>query len=86
MLKKALFVGGALVLLLGLAFGRDACSYISTTVDRVQASVKSHIPPEVEIERARQGGTRRVADFHDRPVEGEWRLHPHRPGLPRHER
>ncbi len=54
MLKKALFVGGALVLLLGLAFGRDACSYISTTVDRVQASVKSHIPPEVEIERARK--------------------------------
>ena len=42
------------MLLAGLFFGRDACSYITTAVDRVQTTVKSSIPVEVEIERARK--------------------------------
>lgn len=54
MLKKALLVGGAIVLLLGLFFGRDACSYLSTSAGWVKDTVKSNVPIEFQIERARQ--------------------------------
>lgn len=54
MLKKALLVGGAIVLLLGLFFGRDACSYVSTSAGWVKDTVKSNVPIEFQIERARQ--------------------------------
>jgi hypothetical protein len=53
MLKKSLLVGGALVLLLGLFFGRDACSYLTTSAGWVKDTVKSNIPIEMEISRAR---------------------------------
>jgi chromosome segregation ATPase len=54
MLKKSLVVGGALVLLLGLFFGRDACSYLTTSAGWVKDTVKTNVPIEFQIDRARQ--------------------------------
>jgi DNA repair exonuclease SbcCD ATPase subunit len=54
MLKKSLVVGGAVVLLLGLFFGRDACSYLTTSVGWVKDTVKTNVPIEFQIDRARQ--------------------------------
>jgi hypothetical protein len=54
MLKKALFVGGGAVLLAALFFGRDAVSYISTSVAHVHQSFKDSVPIEFELERARK--------------------------------
>jgi chromosome segregation ATPase len=54
MLKKALFIGGGLALLAVLFFGRDAVSYISTSVAKLHESVKDSVPIEFEIERARK--------------------------------
>lgn len=54
MLKKGLLIGGALVLLLGLFFGRDAMSYTKTSLGWVQQSVREAVPVEFEINRARQ--------------------------------
>ena len=53
MLKKLLIVGGGVALLLALFFGRDACSYVSTSVDWVRQSAKRAIPVDAEINRAR---------------------------------
>lgn len=53
MLKKTIMVGGALLLLMGLFFGRDACSYLATTVGKVHQTVKNSVPVEFEISRAR---------------------------------
>jgi hypothetical protein len=56
MFKKLVYVTGGTVLLLSLMalfFGRDACSYFSTTVGKVHQSVKDSVPIEFEIERAR---------------------------------
>jgi chromosome segregation ATPase len=53
MLKKSLLVGGAVVLLLGLFFGRNACSYLTTSSRWVQESVTSNVPIEFQINRAR---------------------------------
>ena len=54
MLKKGLLIGGALVLLLGLFFGRDAMSYTKTSLGWVQQSVREAVPVEFEINRAHQ--------------------------------
>jgi len=54
MLKKGLLIGGALVLLLGLFFGRDAMSYTKTSLGWVQQSVRESVPVEFEINRANQ--------------------------------
>jgi predicted nucleic acid-binding Zn-ribbon protein len=53
MLKKSLYVGGAAVLLMGLLFGRNASSYVRTTIAKVSDSVKHSVPLEFEIDRAR---------------------------------
>jgi len=53
MLKKGLIVGAGVVLLAVLFFGRDALSYLGTTVSRVHDSVRESVPVEFEIERAR---------------------------------
>jgi chromosome segregation ATPase len=53
MLKKSLLVGGAVVLLLGLFFGRDACSYLTTSSRWVQETVTTNVPIEFQINRAR---------------------------------
>ncbi len=54
MVKKTLFVGAGLLLLIALFAGRDAVSYVSTTVGRVHEKVKSNVPVDFEIERARK--------------------------------
>jgi chromosome segregation ATPase len=53
MIKKGILAGVAAILLAGFFFGRDACSYMSTSAGWVKDSVKSSVPMEFEIERAR---------------------------------
>ncbi len=54
MLRKALFYGLGTVLLLGLVFGRDGLSYLSTVVEDVRQSVREKVPTEFELRRARK--------------------------------
>ena len=53
MVKKGLFAGGALVLLLGLLFGRDGLSYATTSFGWVRQSVSDSVPVAFELQRAR---------------------------------
>jgi len=53
MVKKSLVVGGVIVLLLGLFFGRDAISYTKTALSGLRQSVKDAVPVEFELTRAR---------------------------------
>ncbi len=52
MLKKSLVVVAGLVLLGGLLFGRDAFSYLGTTLSQVRQSAKDMMPIELEFKRA----------------------------------
>jgi len=52
MLKKGILASGALLLLLGLFFGRDAFSYVATTAGWIHNSVKDSVPVEFELQRA----------------------------------
>lgn len=54
MLKKGIFAVAGAVLLSVLLFGRDAVSYVATSATRVTDSVRSSVPVEFEIDRARQ--------------------------------
>jgi hypothetical protein len=54
MLKKGLFAGGGLLLLLGLIFGRDVCSFVGTATGLVRDSVRDSVPIQFELERARK--------------------------------
>jgi chromosome segregation ATPase len=54
MIKKTLVAAAGLALLSVLFFGRDAASYIGTSVGWVTDSVKSQVPIEFQIERARR--------------------------------
>ena len=54
MFKKAIIVSGAAMLLGLLFFGRDAISYLGTTVSKVHTSIKDNVPIDFEIERARK--------------------------------
>src|SRR5690606_3436495 len=54
MLKKVVVVGLAGMLLAGLLFGREAASYVTTSLGWVHQSVKDAVPLEFEIERARK--------------------------------
>jgi len=54
MLKKSLFVGAGLLVLAGLFFGRDACSYLGTSINQARESFKDSVPVQFELERARQ--------------------------------
>ena len=53
MVKKSLIVGGVIVLLLGLFFGRDAISYSKTGLGWIRQSVKDSVSVEFELGRAR---------------------------------
>ncbi|WP_254513311.1 hypothetical protein [Anatilimnocola floriformis] len=53
MVKKGLFAGGALVLLLSLMFGRDGFSYATTSLGWVRQSVSDSVPVAFELQRAR---------------------------------
>ena len=52
MVKKTMYLGSALVLLLALCFGRNALSYVSTGVDQMSTAVKTSVPISFEIDRA----------------------------------
>lgn len=54
MCKKIAMAATGLCLVLGLFFGRDAASYVGTSVGWVKDSVKDAVPPEFELERARR--------------------------------
>ncbi len=54
MIKKAVVTVAGLALLSVLFFGRDAASYVFTSVGWVKDSVKAQVPIEFEIERARR--------------------------------
>ncbi|MBM4093668.1 MAG: hypothetical protein FJ276_30320 [Planctomycetes bacterium] len=54
MIKKVLIVGAAVLLLAALFAGRGVFSYVTTAVGRVQEQVKSNVPVNFEIERARR--------------------------------
>ncbi len=54
MFKKSLYVGLSSLFVLGLVFGFDAASYISTGAGLVKDTVKDSVPLEFEIERARK--------------------------------
>ncbi len=54
MIKKAIFGGGVALILGLLFFGRDAVSYVTTSTGYLKDSVKSSVPVEFEIERARR--------------------------------
>jgi hypothetical protein len=53
MVKKGLFAGGAVLLLLGLLFGRDGFSYATTSLGWVRQSVSDSVPVAFELQRAR---------------------------------
>lgn len=53
MLKKSLFAGAAVALLVGLFFGRDCYSYLGTTAGWVKDSVKESVPVTFELKRAK---------------------------------
>jgi len=54
MLKKGAIVGVAVLVLLGLLFGREGASYVKTSLGWVQQGVRDSVPVEFEIGRARQ--------------------------------
>jgi phage shock protein A len=54
MIKKALIAVGGASLVMVLFFGRDAASYVKTSFGWVKDSVKSQVPVQFEIERARR--------------------------------
>lgn len=54
MVKKSLIVGLGFLLLGGLTFGRNAISYLRTSVSCLQESVHQSVPVTFELERARR--------------------------------
>ncbi len=54
MIKKTLFVGAAVLLLVSLFSVRGMVSYVTTAVDKVEDQFKSNVPVKFEIERARR--------------------------------
>ena len=54
MIKRVLFSTVALVILASFFFGRDALSYLSTSVGRIKQSVKESVPVSFELDRARK--------------------------------
>lgn len=54
MFRKATYLGGAAVLVAVTVFGWDALSYLRTSAGRVQESVKSTVPVEFQLDRARK--------------------------------
>ena len=54
MLKKSIYVGASLMLLLTFCFGHNALSYVKTSANKVSETVKSSVPIDYEIDHARQ--------------------------------
>jgi len=69
MIKKAFWVGAGAVLLLGLLFGRDAMSYVSTGFGRMRVAVNDNVPVGFQLDRAKQ----MIKDL-DRPIQNSMHL------------
>ncbi len=54
MLKKGIFLGTAVAVLVGLLFGREGFSHVKTSLGCLRQSVRESVPVEFEISRARQ--------------------------------
>ncbi len=54
MVKKGIFLGTAVAVLVGLLFGREGFSHVKTSLGWVRQSVRESVPVEFEISRARQ--------------------------------
>jgi len=54
MVKKGIFLGTAVAILVGLLFGREGFSHVKTSLGWVRQSVRDSVPVEFEISRARQ--------------------------------
>jgi uncharacterized coiled-coil protein SlyX len=54
MVKKGIVVGAAVLVLLGLLFGREGFSHVKTSLGWVRQSVRESVPVEFELSRARQ--------------------------------
>lgn len=54
MVKKVLIIVGGVTVLSVFLFGRDAASYVGTSVGWVKDSVKDSVPIEFELDRARK--------------------------------
>lgn len=54
MLKKLVVTSAAGLLLVGFLFGREATSYVKTSLGWVKSSVRNTVPVRFEIERARK--------------------------------
>lgn len=54
MVKKGLIIGTAVLLLVGLLFGREGLSYAKTSLGWLRDGVRESVPVEFEIGRARQ--------------------------------
>ena len=54
MIKRVMVGSGVGLLLMGILFGRDAVSYVSTSAGWVKQSVTDSVPVEFQIERARK--------------------------------
>lgn len=54
MIRRSLIGGSVGLLVMGLLFGRDAASYVRTSVGWVKQSVTENVPVEFQIERARK--------------------------------
>lgn len=54
MIRRSLIGGGVALLVASLMFGRDATSYVKTSLGWVKETVQDQVPVEFQIERARQ--------------------------------
>jgi len=64
MIKKSIIAAAAAFLVAVLFFGRDAVSYVGTSIGWVKESVKNSVPVEFEIQRARAMVRDLVPDIH----------------------
>ena len=65
MIKKALIGTAAALLVGGFVFGRDVFSYVRTAGASVRDAVKSEVPIEFQVERAREMVERLVPEIRD---------------------
>jgi uncharacterized coiled-coil protein SlyX len=54
MVRKAIFLGSAVLVLVGLLFGREGLSHAKTSLGFVRQTVRESVPVDFEIRRARQ--------------------------------
>ncbi len=54
MVKKGIVIGAAVLVLLGLLFGREGLSHVKTSLGMARQAVRDAVPVEFELSRARQ--------------------------------